>query len=85
VDHDAFLDGAGRIMARGTELLPGATSIGTPQRSGGPRPFGTLSYLALSYSVAGPPARLATITASAAQRTDGRPNTGVISLSVRSP
>ncbi len=87
VDHDAFLAAAAEIMARGPAFMPGWEPQGAPQRSGGPRPFGTLTYLAASYTRrdAPPPAplRVLAIVASAAERTDGRPNTGVISVSLR--
>jgi hypothetical protein len=87
VDHDAFLAAAGEIMARGPASMPGWLPQGAPQRSGGPRPFGTLTYVSASYARrdAPPPAplRVLAIVASAAERTDGRPNTGVISVSLR--
>lgn len=78
VDHDAFLDGTARIIARGAELMPGWTPPAAPQRSSGARPFGTLTYLAANFTRAAAP-RVLSITGSAASRTDGRPNTGVIS------
>jgi hypothetical protein len=87
VDHDAFLAGAAGIMGRAATLMPGWLPRGAPERSGGPRPFGTLSYLGATFvrRDAPPPApqRVLSIVASAAQRTDGRPDTGVLSVSVR--
>lgn len=87
VDHDAFLGGAGRIMGGAPETMPGWTVTGPAQRTSGARPFGTLTYLVANYTRADapPPApmRVLAIVASAAERTDGRPNTGVISVSIR--
>ncbi|CAH0284330.1 hypothetical protein [Roseomonas sp. CECT 9278] len=78
VDHDAFLDGTAQIIARGTELMPGWTPPAAPHRSSGERPFGTLTYVAANFTRATAP-RVLSVTGSAASRTDGRPNTGVIS------
>jgi hypothetical protein len=78
VDHDAFLDGTARIIARGAELMPGWTAPAAPTRTSGDRPFGTLTYVAANFTRATAP-RVLSITGSAASRTDGRPNTGVIS------
>jgi hypothetical protein len=87
VDHDTFLGAAAQIMARATEVMPGWAPQGPPGRSAGPRPFGTLTYVSATFSRADapPPApvRLLSITASAAERTDGRPNTGVVSVAIR--
>ncbi|BDG73717.1 hypothetical protein [Roseomonas fluvialis] len=87
VDHDSFLGAAAQIMARAPEVMPGWTLDGTPQRTSGARPFGTLTYVSATFSRADapPPApvRLLSITASAAERTDGRPNTGVVSVAIR--
>jgi hypothetical protein len=85
VDHDAFLAGATQIMGRGGEFMPGWTATGAPQRSSGARPFGTLTYVSASYVGTMTPPRMLTITGSAAARTDGRPNTGVISSALRDP
>jgi hypothetical protein len=87
IDHDTFLGAAAQIMARATEAMPGWTAEGTPQRTSGARPFGTLTYVSGTFSRADapPPApvRLLSITASAANRTDRRPNTGVVSVAIR--
>ncbi|WP_198369699.1 hypothetical protein [Roseomonas rosulenta] len=87
VDHDAFLGGAARIMGSAPESMPGWTVAGPAQRTSGARPFGTLTYLVANYTRADAPPPAPTlvlaIVASAADRTDGRPNTGVISISIR--
>ena len=87
VEHDAFLAGAARIMGSAPDTMPGWTVTGPAQRTSGARPFGTLTYLVASYTRADapPPAptRVLAIVASAAERTDGRPNSGVISVSIR--
>lgn len=85
VDHDAFLAGTMRIMGRGGDLMPGWTATGTPQRQAGARPFGTLTYVSANYVGNTTPPRMLTITGSAAARTDGRPNTGVVSSALRDP
>lgn len=85
VDHDAFLDGATQIMGRAGTLMPGWTPAGAPQRQSGARPFGTLTYVSANFIGNTTPPRMLTITGSAAARTDGRPNTGVISTALRDP
>jgi hypothetical protein len=87
VDHDSFLSAAAQIMAGARELMPGWTPAGAPQRSSSALPAATLTYLNGTFSRADapPPApvRVLSVTATAAQRTDGRPNTGVISVAIR--
>ncbi len=87
VDHDIFLGAAAQIMARAADTMPGWTPAGPPERTASQLPVGTLTYVSGSFSRADapPPApmRLLSITATAAQRTDGRPNTGVVSVAIR--
>jgi hypothetical protein len=65
--------------------MPGWAATGAPRRNSGARPFGTLTYVSGSFTRAAAPPRVLTITGSAAARTDGRPNTGVISIALRDP
>jgi hypothetical protein len=83
VDHDAFLEGTAQIMAQAGTLMPGWTAAGAPQRQSGARPFGTLTFVGANFIGNTTPPRMLSITGSAASRTDGRPNTGVISSSLR--
>lgn len=92
VEPDGFLAAVQTLMLR-ADLLPGWTRQGEPTRSSSPRPFGTLTYLRARYvslppsgSMA-PPSGVAalptaTILASAANRTDGRPNTAVLTTDI---
>ena len=85
VDHDAFLDGTMRIVGTVGSLPSGWAAAGAPQRESGARPFGTLTYVRANFIGTTTPPRMLSITGSAASRTDGRPNTGVISSSLRDP
>lgn len=91
VDPDGFLAGAQALMLR-AEALPGWLRQGEPSRSASPRTYGMLTYLRARYvSILPPPERppqsgplplpVAHVIASAANRTDGRPHTAVISTS----
>lgn len=95
VDPEAFLDGAQALMLRAA-ALPGWLRRGEPSRSASPRPYGTLTYLGARYvsilppvdtpRQAGPvPLPVANVLASAANRTDGRPNTAMITTSFEPP
>lgn len=90
VNPAAFLEEARLLMQR-PDAVPGWIRRGEPQNSSSPRPFGTLTFLRVRYARLLPPpdARpaegavplpAASIIASAAERTDGRPNTAVISV-----
>lgn len=90
VAPDAFLAAAQVLMLDPARLL-GWVRRGDPRISVQQRPYGTLTYLHAQYvSILPPPAGGdgptplpgATVTASAAQRTDGRPDTAVISTSL---
>lgn len=85
VDHDAFLDGTTQIIGQAGTLMPGWTAAGAPRRQSGARPFGTLTFIGANFIGNTTPPRMLAITGSAASRTDGRPNTGVISSSLRDP
>lgn len=91
VDPAAFLDAAEQFMRR-TDALPGWLRQGQPQQSASPRPFGMLSYRRARYVAdrpgggkTPPVAQMAHLVASAADRSDGRPNTAVISTSLGTP
>lgn len=91
VDPAAFLDGAEAAMLR-ADVLPGWWRQGQPQHSASPRPFGMLSFRQARYlsdRPAGdktrPVARIAVVMASAVSRTDGRPDTAVISAGFETP
>ena len=95
VDPDAFLEAVQALMLR-AEAMPGWVRQGQPSRSASPRPFGTLTYLRARYTSILPPAGkppqsgpiplpVANILASAANRTDGRPNTAVITTDIEVP
>ncbi|MEO3473017.1 hypothetical protein AAFN86_14200 [Roseomonas sp. CAU 1739] len=92
VDPDAFLDGAQALMQR-ADALPGWMRQGQPSRSASPRPFGMLTYVRARYTSVLPPVGkpppsgpvplpVANLIASAANRTDGRPNTAVITTDI---
>jgi hypothetical protein len=85
VDHDAFLDGATRIVGIVGSPTSGWTAAGPPQRESGARPFGTLTYVRANFIGNSTPPRMLTVTGSAASRTDGRPNTGFITSALRDP
>lgn len=86
----AFLDAARQLLLR-QDRLPGWSPRGEPQTWTAQRPFGTLTFLSVSYvpaaSKPGVPARAsgATVTVSAANRTDGRADTAVISMAFEPP
>ena len=95
VDSDAFLDAMQALMLR-AEAMPGWMRRGEPSRSASQRPYGMLTYLRADYTSilpmenkppqSGPvPLPAVTILASAASRTDGRPNTAVITTSFEPP
>lgn len=92
VEPDAFLADARALMQR-ADALPGWVRQGEPQASDSPRPFGTLSFLRARFvrplplpdvrpGGGGVPLPAADILASAARRTDGQPNTAVISAAL---
>jgi hypothetical protein len=83
VDHDAYLDGTAQIIEQAGTLMPGWTAAGAPRRQSGQRPFGTVTYVSGNVVANTTPPRMLTVTGSAAARTDGRPNTGVITTSHR--
>ncbi len=95
IDPDAFLDDVQALMLR-AEALPGWVRRGQPSRSASPRPYGMLTYLRADYTSILPPGDKppqsgpvplpdATILASAANRTDGPPNTAVLTTSFGAP
>lgn len=92
IDPDAILDAAQALMLR-ADALPGWARQGQPSRSVTPRPFGMLTYVRARYTSIVPPAGkppqsgpvpqpASNIIASAANRTDGRPNTAVITTDI---
>ena len=90
IASDAVLDAVQALMLR-AEALPGWARQGQPSRSASPRPFGMLTYRQSRYTSTLPPAGkptqpgpppVANILASAANRTDGRPNTAVITTDI---
>jgi hypothetical protein len=83
VDHDAYLEGTMQIIAQAGTRMPGWTPAGAPRRQSAARPFGTLTFVTANFVANTTPPRMLTVTGSAAARTDGRPNTGVITLSLR--
>lgn len=97
VDPDAFLEAVQALMLR-AEAMPvgcGRASRRVPHRRAGP--FGTLTYLRARYTSilppAGKPPPIGPDTAAgrehprlgAANRTDGRPNTAVITTDIEVP
>ncbi len=82
VDPEAFLAEAQALMLR-TDLLPGRRRQGDPARTTSSRPYGTLTLVRTRFdgidAVPGKqPLPGVTIAASAADRTDGRADTAVI-------
>lgn len=83
VSPEGFLEAARRLMVS-ADRFPGWRRLGEPQTSVQQRPYGRLTYLSVAYAPAQPPRggaapQDARVTASAANRTDGRPDTAVIS------
>ncbi|MBR0679658.1 hypothetical protein GXW74_04120 [Roseomonas eburnea] len=92
VAPETFLAQARQLMLR-QDRFPGWARQGEPQQSAAQRPFGLLTYLRTRYASTLPPAgkpggsgveppTAANVVASAANRTDGRPNTAVITSDI---
>lgn len=78
---DTFLFHARRTMTDAARF-PGWQLRGDLRESVQQRPYGTLTYVFAEYAGTGPQQGEAHVTASAANRTDGRPNTAIITTAL---